>query len=125
MRAVAGLIVGAAVLLAACAQEPEAPPSDLSLGLEAIKKGELPAAEQHFNKILAENPNDAYANLNIGLLKARTGRREEAIGHYQLAAANGEDLPVLSIVRPGEADAEPFTGTVADVARRNLANLGV
>lgn len=123
MRAVA-MFVGAALLLGACAQQ-EAPQSQLSLGLQAIKDGRLPAAEQHFNTILAEDPNDAYANLNIGMLKAKTGRREEAIGHYQLAAAKGEDKPVLSLVRPGSKEAPNFEGTVADVARKNLANLGV
>lgn len=124
MRVVA-MFVGAAMLLGACAQEQSAPPSQLSLGLQAIKEGRLPAAEQHFNTILAEDPNDPYANLNIGMLKARTGRREEAIGHYQLAAAKGENEPVQSLVRPGTEEAEVFTGSVADVARRNLANLGV
>lgn len=123
MRAVA-MIVGAAMLLGACAQQ-EAPQSQLSLGLQAIKEGRLPAAEQHFNTILAEDPNDPYANLNIGMVKAKTGRREEAIGHYQLAAAKGENEPVLSLVRPGDAKAENLNTTVAEVARRNLANLGV
>ena len=76
MRAIAVLFIGATMLVGACAQQTAAPESELSLGLAAIKEGRLPAAEQHFNKILATDPNDAYANLNLGMLKARTGRRE-------------------------------------------------
>lgn len=124
MRSVVMTLLGATMLLGACAAT-EVEQSELSLGLEAIKEGRLPAAEQHFNTILAENPNDAFANLNLGLVKATTGRREEAIGHYQLAVSNGEDIVVQSLVRPGEAQTENITTTVANVARRNLEKLGV
>lgn len=124
MRILATMLVGAAMLVGACA--PETPPqSDLSLGVTAVKEGRLSAAEQHFTAVLADDPNDPYANVNLGMIKARTGRRDEAIGHYQLAAANGENVPVQGVMRPGAAETEEFDGTIADVARRNLANLGV
>lgn len=123
MRMIAVALLSAAVLVGGCANE--VTETDLSKGLAAIKEGRLPAAEQHFNTILAKDPNDAYANLNLGMVKAKTGRRDEAAAHYRLAEANGGDTEVQSLVRPGSSDAEPFQGTVADVARRNLANLGV
>ena len=76
------------------------------------------------NAILAQNPNDAWANLNMGMVKARTGRRDEAIAHYRLAEANGANEQVVGLVRPG-AENEQYEGTVSDVARRNLEGLGV
>ena len=124
MRTLFASLVGAALLLGACAPA-EVTQSDLTKGLQAIKEGRLPAAEQHFNAALAEDPNDPYANLNLGMVKARTGRREEAIGHYQLAIANGEGKQIVGLVRPGSTDEEAFEGDVADVARRNLEKLGV
>lgn len=122
MRLVTMALIGAGMVLGACAAEP--PESDLSKGLAAIKENRLSDAELAFNNILAQDPNDAFANLNLGLVKAETGRREEAIGHYQLAVANGEGIVVQSIVRTSGAT-ENVTSTVADVARRNLENLGV
>ena len=82
------------------------------------------AAEASFNKILATNANDPFANLNMGLVKAQTGRRDEAISHYQIAIANGEGVQAAEKLLPG-AGGEPYSGTVADLARQNLQNLGV
>ena len=124
MRALFASLVGAALLLGACAPA-EVSQSNVTKGLLAVKEGRLPAAEQHFNAALAEDPNDPYANLNLGMVKARTGRREEAIGHYQLAVANGKGKQIVALVRPGSDQEEQFQGDVADVARRNLEKLGV
>lgn len=117
--------LGLVLLLGACEQPTQTAQSDLALGLEAIKEGRLNDAEQNFNAILASDPNDPFANLNLGLVKASTGRREEAIGHYQLAAANGENVSVQSLVKPGVADSPAVDTTVAELARQNLNNLGV
>ena len=107
------------ILLGACATYD---PTGLQPGLAAIHEGRYVEAERHFRGMLAEDPGNPYALLNLGVAQARLGKRSEAIRNYRLAILKGEDAPVRSVVRyQSDQDVE---STVSAVASRNLANLG-
>lgn len=107
------------LLLGACAMQPE---NSLQPGLAALHKGSFVEAEAHFESMLANDPQDPYALLNLGVAKARLGKTGEAEQLYRKAILTGGNAPVRSVVRyQGEQDVE---STVAAVAERNLADLG-
>lgn len=124
MRYVAMALTGAMMFLGACATT-EVQETDLAVAIQAIKNGDLVTAEQRLNAALANDPGEPFANLNMGLVKSETGRRDEAVSHYQTAATNGEGLQAQSLVEPGNPDSIPYSGTVKQVAEQNLARLGV
>lgn len=112
-------LLGAAMLLGACAGQQS---HGLNPGLVAIHEGRYGEAEQHFAGMLAKDPNNPYAMLNLGVAQARLGKKQEAAQSYRKAIQNGENAPVRSVVRyQAEADTE---STVSAIANRNLANLG-
>ena len=130
MRKVLVAAIAAVSLLGACAtqtgseQGQAASPqqSSLQAGLDAFKAGDLASAERAFSEVLSSNPRDPFANLNMGAVKALTGRRDEAAAHYQTAIDNGQGVPVGSTIEAGGAVNNSIT-TVAEVARGNLSRL--
>ncbi len=107
------------MLLGACAGQPS---HGLQTGLVAIHEGRYVEAEQHFAAMLAKDPSDPYAMLNLGVAQARQGKTAEAAQSYRNAIRTGQNAPVRSIVRyQTDEDGE---STVSEVASRNLANLG-
>jgi Tfp pilus assembly protein PilF len=130
MRKVLVAAIAAVSLLGACETQTASEPgqavspdrASLQTGLDAFKAGDLAGAERAFSEVLSSNPKDPFANLNMGAVKALTGRRDEAATHYQLAIDNGQGVPVGSTVEAGGSVSNTIT-TVAEVARGNLDRL--
>jgi tetratricopeptide (TPR) repeat protein len=56
-----------------------------NIGLCHYKMRNLPEAEITFREILAADPTYVRAHTNLGLVLEATGRREEALSHYETA----------------------------------------
>ena len=119
MQKISLALIGAALLLGACATQPT---HGLQPGLVAIHEGRYSDAEQHFQGMLAKEPSDPYAALNLGVAQARQGNNGEAAQSYREAIRIGRNAPVRSIVR-FKYDRD-VTSTVGEVARNNLALIG-
>lgn len=88
----------------------------------AVVAEDYASARARYQSILAENPDDPYANLNIGVAHEELGNRAQAAQHYRVAIANGANAEVEEVARDG-LTARRVT-TVRAVAQRNLARLG-
>ncbi len=138
-----GLIamIGAAMLLAGCstldgtadgggsgATSTNQQQQALHNGLQALKGGNLLDAERHFASVLKLKPNDPFANLNMGLVKSQMNRIDEAIAHYKIAIAKGENIPARSQIVGAGGTGTPSVvntdSTVAEIARGNIQRLG-
>lgn len=94
-------------------------PTDFVKGFEALRAGNPAAAEPFLARHLAAQPGDPYALLSMGAVMAETGRPDEAISYYRLAARYGGGAPLGPTVNAGDADAR----TVAELALRNMRSL--
>ena len=94
----------------------------LGNGISAVRRGDYARAEATLAAELKNDPNDPYANLNMGVLRAIQDRRDEALAFYQRAIENGEEAPInRTVTANGSVLAE--TTTVANVARENISRL--
>jgi len=121
MRMRRAAIVGAMIAglgLSGCAS-PNAGQDD---GWNLIVAKDYQAARAYYQNKLAENPNDPYVNLNLGVTYEELGDNDLAVTHYQLAVANGKDAKIEEV--SGDGVVLPRTSTVSMIARENLANLG-
>ncbi len=122
-------IVGLA-LLGACAepastgneQQAAAGETALSSGIDSFKAGNYPEAEASFQKVLADDPTDPYANLNMGVLKAIQGDEDSAVAFYLAAIENGKDSPIVQVVNANGQQVSSES-TVAAVAQNNIERL--
>ena len=80
------------------------------------------SARAHYQSMLAEDPNNPYANLNLGVAFEESGDNEMAAKHYQVAVANGAEAEIQEVVQDGNV--APRATTVAKIAQENLACLG-
>ena len=118
-RTLAGLAVIAT--LGGCAVIEQGDLSDLDYGILLMNSGELDRARSQFENILAEDPNNPYAQLNMGVVMQRLGDFPAASRHYRIAVLTGASSPVRTVASVyGERQVEE---TVASVAGRNLATL--
>ena len=79
----------------------------LGNGISAVRRGDYARAEATLAAELKNDPNDPYANLNMGVLRA---------------IENGEEAPInRTVTANGSVLAE--TTTVANVARENISRL--
>ena len=92
-----------------------------SSGFDMLAAKNYAGAEAYFSGEVAEDPDDAYAHLNLGAAHEAQGNYAMAARHYQTAVQMGEDVPVGRTVYNGQVKAED--STVAAVASYNLANL--
>ena len=76
------------------------------------------SARSQYESILASNPNDPYANLNIGVAFEELGDNAMAAKHYQIAIANGENSPISEVAQDGATAGRETT--VKTVATENL-----
>lgn len=91
-------------------------------GWSMIVAQDYAGARAHYQSMLADDPNNPYVNLNLGVAFEELGDKEMAAKHYQVAIANGRDAEIAEVAEDGNV-AKSST-TVASVARRNLAGLG-
>ena len=114
-------VIGALVaglMVAGCAGEGK----EHDDGWSMIVAQDYSGAKAHYQSMLAEDPNNPYANLNLGVAYEQLGDTEMAAKHYQVAMANGRDAEIVEIAEDGNV-AKRAT-TVEKVARENLAGLG-
>ncbi len=114
-------IVGAMVaglVLAGCSTQGAA----LDDGWKLIAAQEFGAAQAHYQSMLAEDPDNPYVNLNLGVAYEESGNNEMAAKHYQVAVANGKDATIQEVAQDGNV--APRESTVAMIAQENLASLG-
>ena len=79
------------------------------------------AARAQYESILAEHPNDPYANLNIGVAYEELGDTAMAAKHYQVAVANGAEAPIQEVAQDGNKAGR--STTVKQIAMENLARV--
>ena len=114
-------IVGAmmaGLLLVGCSGQSEG----LDNGWSMIKVENYAGARAHYQSMLAEDPNNPYVNLNLGVAYEELGDNAMAAKHYQVALANGKDAEIQEVAQDGKI--APRATTVAKVAKENLATLG-
>ena len=113
-------IVGAlmtGVLLSGCSGQGE----DLDNGWKMITAQDFSSARAHYQSLLAENPNNPYANLNLGVAYEELGDKQMAAKHYQVAVANGKDAEIQEVSQDGNTAMRATT--VSKIAQENLAGL--
>ncbi len=108
----------AGLLLSGCTGQGKA----LDDGWSMIVAEEYASARAHYQSMLAEDPNNPYVNLNLGVAYEETGDNEMAAKHYQVAVANGKEALIQEVAQDGNV--APRETTVAKVAQENLASLG-
>ena len=59
----------------------------LAVALTLHQQGDLRAAEQAYDSLLAMNPNNQYALYNIGVIRQGEGKLDEAVAKYDAAIA--------------------------------------
>ena len=108
----------AGLLLSGCSGQGDA----LDDGWKMIAAQEYSSARAHYQSMLAEDPNNPYVNLNLGVAFEELGDTEAAAKHYQVAIANGKDSEIQEVAQDGNA--APRSTTVSKVAQENLASPG-
>ena len=89
---------------------------------DSIVAQDYASARAHYENVLADDPNDPYANLNIGVAYEELGDNAMAAKHYQLAVANGAEAPIMQVAQDGNTAGR--NTTVKQVAQENLARIG-
>ena len=117
-RSVAFGVTLLSLLLAGCATGPNA---ELEEGFEMVAAEDYGAARDHYERILAEHPNNPYAHLNLGVAYQQLGQHQLARQHYEAAIANGGGATVTRVAEQAGVDSR--TSTVVELARRNLEQM--
>ena len=119
IKAVAGISL---LALAACGGgDGEMVESEYEPGFQMLASQNYTGAEAFFAAEIADDPDDAYAHLNLGAAHEAQGNYAMAREHYQAAIAAGEGEPVGKTVYNGQVKIEDTT--VAAVAAYNMSNL--
>jgi len=108
----------AGLVLSGCSGQGDA----MDDGWSMITTQDYAAARAHYQSLLAEDPNNPYVNLNLGVAYEELGDNEVAAKHYQVAVANGKEAPIQEVAQDGNV--APRETTVTKVAQENLASLG-
>ncbi len=116
LAVVSAMVAG--LLLSGCTGQNEA----LDDGWTMITEQDYGPARAHYQSMLAEDPNNPYANLNLGVAYEETGENEMAAKHYQIAIANGKNARIGEVSQDGNV--APRSTTVAKIAEENLRCLG-
>jgi tetratricopeptide (TPR) repeat protein len=117
-RAALGLVLAAAALLAGCASAPGGPPGaaeplpepvivrpvvvaergveEMLVAMKLLAEGNFRQAEANFEEILKVRPDIVEAHFNLGWVRQRLGRHEQAIEALQAGLAR----------RPGDVNAQ-------------------
>ncbi len=116
LAVVSAMVAG--LLLSGCSRQTEA----LDDGWTMITEEDFGSARAHYQSMLADDPNNPYANLNLGVAYEETGENEMAAKHYQVAIANGKNAQIGAVAQDGTITSR--RSTVAKIAQDNLASLG-
>jgi len=94
---------------------------DLEAGWELMQAQNYAAARDKYIEILAENPNEPFALLNLGVAYHNLGEYDLARQNYEAAIEHGKNAEVTRVVEEGSV--KTTATTVADKGRDNLALL--
>ncbi len=120
----AGAIVGlSALALVGCASSDAPEQTAFGSAYDLLVAQDYASARDAFLAILSNDPNNAYAHLNLGVAYEELGETELARTHYGLALQNGSDAPIAGTVEDGVVKSGLAT-TVGALANQNLAGLG-
>ena len=108
----------ALLALAACA---DSAAERMQPGFEMLAARDYAAAEAYFADMVAEDPENAHAHLNLAVAHQAQGDIAMAREHYQEAVALGEGVTIGQTAFEGQVKTEE--STVAAVAAYNLSNL--
>jgi len=108
----------AGLLLSGCTGQGKA----LDDGWSMIVAEDFASARAHYQSMLAEDPNNPFVNLNLGVAYEEGGDNEMAAKHYQIAVANGKEALIQEVAQDGKVSAGQ--STIAKIAQGNLASLG-
>lgn len=114
--AVFGAVIGG-LLLAGCSGQG----TEQNTAWRSIVSEDYSSARDQYATILAGNPNDPYANLNIGVAYEELGDLAMAAQHYRIAADHGADAQILEVAQDGNT--APRSTTVKAIATENLARV--
>ena len=114
-------VVGAMVtglLLAGCTGPGSGQGEGFDDGWSMIVSEDFASSRAHYQSMLADDPNNPYVNLNLGVSFEETGDNEMAAKHYQVAVANGKESLIQEVAQDGNI--APRETTVAKIAQENL-----
>lgn len=115
-HSILGAMIGVA-LLAGCASQN----SEFDSAWRSIVQQDYAEARAKYQAILAGDPNNPYAHLNIGVAYEELGDTAMAADHYRAAIANGSKAEIGEIAQDGTVTGRRIT--VKEVAIDNLARL--
>src|SRR5918996_2658661 len=87
---------------------------DLVAGAIAMREGDLDRAEQAFERALERNGEDWYAELELAIVAALEGRRDDALARLDRAEELNPGEEAVSLVREGVLAGEPVDPRVID-----------
>ena len=117
----AGSRAATAIVLLALAACADSAAERMQPGFEMLAARDYAGAEAYFADLVADDPDNASAHLNLAVAHQAQGDIAMAREHYQRAVALGEGVPVGQTTYEGQVEAEE--STVAAVAAYNLSNL--
>lgn len=113
------LFVATVLLLSACASAPIAGEGDANTAFTYIKQRDFASAKSYLDRALADNPDNAKAHLNLGVVYQATGNPSGAREQYNLAIADDKSGQVVTKT----ATSDGSTGSIAELAKRNLKRM--
>jgi tetratricopeptide (TPR) repeat protein len=88
--------------------------ADLVAGAIAMREGDYPRADEAFERALGRHSDSWYAELELGVIAALEGRRDEALARLARAEELNPLEETVDIVRDGELAGEPVDPHVLD-----------
>jgi tetratricopeptide (TPR) repeat protein len=118
MRSLAKVAVKAlvAVFLAGCVVRT----GPIERGFKAFDDKDYAKAEIEFLKALEDDPDNPYAQVNLGAVYQNTARPELARAFYQKALITGKDVTPSRKANTEETDKKKKDPTLAELAQINL-----
>jgi tetratricopeptide (TPR) repeat protein len=92
----------------------------INRGFEAFADKKYDKAEVEFLKALEDDPNNPYAQLNLGAVYHNTGRPELAREFYVKTLTTGKDVTPNRKANTKETDKQKKDPTLAELAQINL-----
>jgi tetratricopeptide (TPR) repeat protein len=87
---------------------------DLVAGAIAMRQEDFDRAEEAFERALERNGEDWYAELELAIVAALEGRRDDALARLDRAEELNPGEEAVSLVREGVLDGEPVDPRVID-----------
>ncbi len=109
-------IVAAAAMLAGCVVRT----GPIERGFKAFDDKDYAKAEVEFLKALEDDPNNPYAQVDLGAVYQNTARPELARVFYQKALITGKDVTPRRKANTDETDKRNNDPTLAELAQINL-----